>query len=64
MKERRKTWRTEVAPFFVSLCGEKPEKGHAAILRGTLFLGSTAALTGSIFELAELRGHPRTSRLS
>jgi len=34
----------------------------AAILRGTLFLGSTAALTGSIFELAELHGRPRTSR--
>jgi len=38
---------------------EKSERGHAAILRGTLFLGSTAALTGSIFELAELHGHPR-----
>jgi len=26
----------------------------AAVLHGTLFLGRTAALTGSIFELAEL----------
>jgi len=33
---------------------EKPERGHAAILRGTLLLGPTAALTRSIFELAEL----------
>jgi len=28
--------------------------GHAAVLGGTLFLGRTAALTGSIFELVEL----------
>jgi len=33
---------------------EKPERGHAAVLRGTLFLGRIAALTKSIFELAEL----------
>jgi len=33
---------------------EKPEMGHAAVLGGTLFLGRTVALTGSIFELAEL----------
>jgi len=33
---------------------EKPERGHAVVLRGTLFLGRTAALTGSIFELAKL----------
>jgi len=32
---------------------EKPES-HAAVLDGTLFLGRTVALTGSIFELAEL----------
>jgi len=33
---------------------EKPERGHAAVLRGTLFLGRTVTLTESIFELAEL----------
>jgi len=33
---------------------EKPKRGHAVVLGGTLFLGRTAALTGSIFELAEL----------
>jgi len=33
---------------------ENPERGYAAVLGGTLFLGRTVALTGSIFELAEL----------
>jgi len=33
---------------------EKPERSHAAVLGGTLFLGRTVALTGSIFELTEL----------
>jgi len=33
---------------------EKPERGHTAVSRGTLFLGRTAALTGSIFNLMEL----------
>jgi len=38
---------------------EKPERGlatHAAVLRRTFFLDRTAALSGSIFELAELHG--------
>jgi len=33
---------------------EKSKRGHAAVLRGTLFLDRTATLTGSIFEQAEL----------
>jgi len=33
---------------------EKPERSHAAVLRRTLFLGRTATLAGSIFELAKL----------
>jgi len=36
------------------LAREKHERAHAAILRGTLFVGCTATLTRSIFELAEL----------
>jgi len=35
---------------------EKPERDHVAILHGTLLLGRTTALTGFIFELAELHG--------
>jgi len=38
---------------------EEPERNYAAILRGTLFLQRTAALTGSIFELAKLHGRNR-----
>jgi len=37
----------------VHIIREKPERGHAIVLGGTLFLSRTAALTGSIFELAE-----------
>jgi len=39
---------------WVSFIREKPERGHAAVLGGTLFLGCTVALTGSIFEPVEL----------
>jgi len=44
----------EGLPSGITCNREKPERGHAAILDGTLFLDRTAALIESIFELAEL----------
>lgn len=35
---------------------EKPERGHAAVFRKTLFLAGTVASTRSILEPAELHG--------
>jgi len=47
---------TKIHTIAHSVTSEKPARGLAAVLGGTLFVGRTVTLTGSIFEPAELHG--------